>query len=414
MRYGAKTIPVVTLLIVGAAAVPAGQIGLPSAAAKEGRRVAEAYGRSEALVGICVARAVRTIAQAQRVRAFAQFLSDIHAKQPALACIPPSDDSALLRQLFQAAGMRAFLTSVQPLRAGDAPGDMILGAANQGLDLLEYLAQCRKAAGLAPVIVVLQAGGDGKVLRTPTPEELRVSTWLALAAGAKGIIYYDYASLVDRHLEPVDGRAEEIARLSRAVNELTPALLDMAPCESFARAPEGTSVACFTTHDGRPLLIVVNRDVSMPARPVIKLDAEKLGQPWEAQDVISRLALKVRHEGDVLEVSPPLAPGGGAALVIRGARPLTTTQRPPEKPFGKLIPFGVWYVPGVPPLSDGSKHAYRRGLAHMTDDLGVNFLLACDTPFVEAGELLDAARREGVKVILHVRELAEALFPGDG
>jgi len=414
MRYWAKTALSITLLLTGAVTVPAGQTGIPDAAAKECRRVIEAFGRSKALVGLCVAREVRTVDQAQRIGAFTRFLADIRAKQPALACISSSRDSAPLRELLQATGMRAFLAFAQPFGVSDPPGDMVLGAANEGPGFLEYLTQCREAAGSAPVIAVLQAGGDEKILRAPTPEELRLSTWLALAAGAKGVIYHDYTSLVDGHLEPVDDRAGELSRLSRAISELTPALLDMAPCESFAQAPEGTSIGCFTTHDGRPVLVVVNRDVSMPARPIIKLDAKKLGQPWEAQDIVSRLALKVRHHGGALEISPPLAPGGGAALIMRGARPITTTQRPPEKPFGKLIPFGVWYVPGVPPLSDGSKHAYRRGLAHMTDDLGVNFVLAYDTPFVEVGELLEAAQREGVKVILHVRELAEALFPGDG
>jgi tryptophan synthase alpha subunit len=51
---------------------------------------------------------------------------------------------------------------------------------------------------------------------------------------------------------------------------------------------------------------------------------------------------------------------------------------------------------------------------NMVTDLGVNLVLAYDTPFGEADELLKAAEREDVKVLLHVTELGEALFPAEG
>lgn len=410
--YRARVVLWLVLIALLAPPITGDQATVSDAAAREIERVLGAFRESDALLSTYLLHDPQTLEQARQVGAYARFLSAADPDRPGLTCIPAVADADLRRALFEAAATRVFLTDPYPLRVNDPPGDLVLGASNEGPDLFTYLAQCRQMAGQAPVWAILQAEGDGQALRPPTPEEIRLTTWVALAAGVKGIIYHSYAGLVDEHLRPVDGRCAEIHRLSRALQELTPALLDTAPCEPFAEGPEGVTLGCFVDHEGRPVLMVVNEDVSAPVRPVIELDTAKLGSPWQAQDIVSRLALPARGEGDVVRIAPPLAPGGGAALIIRCDKRIEASAPPPGEPFGEFVPCGLWYVPGAPRDAEGSAHPYRRAFASMVKDLGVNLVIAYDTPFDEADDLLKAAEREQVEVLLHVTELGEALFPG--
>ena len=296
-------LPCVLFACLGGA-LRAQQAPPPDAPRRDLRRAVEAVRDSSALIGYIIGTP-RTVDEALAVAAQAKAVADADSRHPGIVALPDTADADLRRRLFEAAATRAFLITPRFLGAGDAPGDLALGPANEGLLLLEYVSSCCEMAGKAPVWAALDVAGDGEGWRSASVEEIRLATWVSLAGGAKGVLLGPYSALVDEHLKALDSRAPEIRQLGGAVRELTAALLDIAPTDAFAEGPEGIILRCFMDHQGRPILIVVNTNVAAPARPVIELDATALGHPWEAQDIVSRLALPARGEGDVRRIAPP-------------------------------------------------------------------------------------------------------------
>lgn len=108
----------------------------------------------------------------------------------------------------------------------------------EGLRLPEALKQVA-AADMTPWWALLQALGhrrDDGELRTPTPAEMRAQTHLALAYGAKGILYaslqdnVDTTALVDYlSLRPRDGNLEAVAELGAFVKRCAESLRVMTP-----------------------------------------------------------------------------------------------------------------------------------------------------------------------------------------
>ena len=169
----------------------------------------------------------------------------------------------------------------------------------------------QRNAGNRPLWVIPQAFGRGMgVWRIPTPEELRAQVWLALACGAKGILYFIYQSttsfqgewlkgLVDMDLKPMDGRWDEVAKINSDLRKLAPTLLRLKPAVfDIAIKSDKILARGFADSKGTRYAILANKDVSA------NVSAQWSGPP--ARDVLSGLEV-----GNQIVLKP------GAGVLIR-------------------------------------------------------------------------------------------------
>jgi len=145
---------------------------------------------------------------------------------------------------------------------------------------LERLGKFEEASGGLPKWFVLQAHAYPGVLRYPTPSELRATTHIALAHGAKGIFYFLYQTMPE-HPQRLQGLVgpdlEEgplypvVKELAEELGRLAPTLLGLEPCPPFAEVEEdcarfpsvrgGIEVGFFRDRKLRPYLVIANRDL---------------------------------------------------------------------------------------------------------------------------------------------------------
>ncbi len=196
---------------------------------------------------------------AQGVRTQMKPLIDLTSKSKAVFGYDMGDEPSLSRLREISAAMRiihdmdptrpawvnfwdlSVLKSYIPYAAFFSTDLYPLTTSNSGT-AAEAFRQCRQAAAEnenKQQIIILQAFGmqpwikDG--YRVPTPEEVRLQTWAALAGGASGIVYYCfdcyypdrylYKTLIDPFGNPRPN-FDEVARLGERIIPLGYALLD--------------------------------------------------------------------------------------------------------------------------------------------------------------------------------------------
>lgn len=138
--------------------------------------------------------------------------------------------------------------------------------------VLEWMDLCAAISGNMPHWITLQVfeSGDGREVRwrQPTATELRLQTYLAIAGGAKGVLYFRYGLLVDPYGNPLPSLHgeqtplwEEIGRLGAALTPLGPLLLD-------AEAAEPLTVVTSSEPTEDPGRRVETRRLRSRTRPV--------------------------------------------------------------------------------------------------------------------------------------------------
>lgn len=128
-----------------------------------------------------------------------------------------------------------------------------------------------------PAWIVAQAfAGAGS--RLPSIEEARALTWIALAGGAKGFIYFLYQSMAGIGLTGVvdeSGNPSPLFyELSRQAKRITPQmklLLDLLPAKIGASVGDGFVHGEFVDSAGKHYLIVASLDTTKPANAQIRL-----------------------------------------------------------------------------------------------------------------------------------------------
>ncbi len=137
-----------------------------------------------------------------------------------------------------------------------------------------------KNAGERPLWVILQAFGKKGSWLTPTPEQIEAQVWMALAAGAKGVIYFIYQSttdkqgewligLVDMDMKPVDKRYDALKFLNAKLEKIAPIILTLKKANfSLPIFPANIIASRFQTEGGTKYLLLANKNtkeaVSMP------------------------------------------------------------------------------------------------------------------------------------------------------
>lgn len=181
-----------------------------------------------------------------------------------------------------------------------------------------------------PLWIIVQAHGfDSKAeyLREPTPQELRAMTFLAIAHGAKGIIYFLYQTLGDAGgmfgMLDKNGKStakwDEIQKIAPKIKAMAPTLLQLSYQEKGCSATGNTDVQLFKDDAGKQYIIAVNKDVSKDADIEIKIPiaANNPSEETRALDVYTRQEYILEKEGGSLKFKSKLAAGDGALFSLR-------------------------------------------------------------------------------------------------
>lgn len=207
--------------------------------------------------------------------------------------------------------------------SGEADGSEAL------LSIMDYVRQSKAAVAGQRIWLVPQAfslrKGQTVALREPQPEEMRLSVYSAIAAGAQGFlffIYNDTASYLDGTLRPEEfdqtlvdpwgnpaPMHEELGRIARRLIPVMPALLGAAPIsdgDSGLRV-DGDRVVQGAFANGRGAFVVLaNPSLSRPA--TVELAPSAAGA--RVYNLLERDVAEAQRSQLTLE------PGAGAILFV--------------------------------------------------------------------------------------------------
>ena len=176
-----------------------------------------------------------------------------------------------------------------------------------------------------PLWLVLQAHGfDRSVayLREPTPQELRAMTYLAIAHGAKGIIYFLYQTMGEAGgmygLLDKEGKStakwEELGRLAPKLQALAPTLLKLSLCDNTSSGSGNSDVQTLKDINGAKHVMVVNKDVLRGA--VVEVETESSAAEPRVIDVLTGGTLSSRKDGGKLRFKVSLEAGEGRLFSV--------------------------------------------------------------------------------------------------
>ena len=179
-----------------------------------------------------------------------------------------------------------------------------------------------QSAAKTPTWVHVQAHGrvgDGEGANNPSPAEMRAMTHLALATGARGVLYYwyqtldaDLPALVDWvSLQPVDDKFEATARMAALVSRHADLLASLRPGEGNVQTTNPqVAVESLKNADGRFLYVV---NMNTRKKNACRLEPLKV----DVRDLYSGDVLPAEDGG----VSLRLSPGQGRLLAVGEKRP---------------------------------------------------------------------------------------------
>ncbi len=233
---------------------------------------------------------------ARRIALARRALEALDPKHPGFSCL-----LGAYEELLETVDYQVLMIDIYPLHP------------NWSGDWTHYIRELERGQrnqGDRPLWVILQAfGKPNNAWKIPTAEEIRAQVWLALAHGAKGIVYFIYQSttgfqgewlqgMVDMDLKPMDGRLAEVGRINAQIHKLAPTLLRLKPAEfALPSVPDQCLVKGLIGPGGAKYAVIVNKDTKREA--VI---------PWTAKGTVDMLT---KAE---IGASIKLPAGGGVLL----------------------------------------------------------------------------------------------------
>lgn len=246
------------------------------------------------------------IGEMERWTAVQRILCSMMPDQPGMSvvCSPGS-----MREMVASVQLHEAVFDNYPQRKG-------LPAPSAGM-FLGSLKGYRAAAGRLPLWAVVQAFAADSGWRYPVAVELRLSVYQALAAGARGYIFFIYNSvpgspenikgLVDIKGEPA-GIATEAAALAKELKLALPVLAQF-PASSFDYRPEAAvSIGVYARADGKKAVIIANVSPSAAYSGILEINAS-----GAYIDILSQKTYTI--ENDRIEVDLPAA---GAVVLMPG------------------------------------------------------------------------------------------------
>ncbi|MBM4085550.1 MAG: hypothetical protein FJ272_12225, partial [Planctomycetes bacterium] len=175
--------------------------------------------------------------------------------------------------------------------------------------------QFRQLAPDASHFPWIQACGGREGLTLPQPAELRAFTYLALAHGSKGVIFFcwhskGFQALVDDQGQPTE-LGQEAKRLTAAIAKIGPVLMRLRVGPDIASVSANALAKTLVSEKGHAFVFVVNLDVAKAAD--VKVDIQPpAGQTFSGvRDVLEGQALGTSLSGGKLTFATRLEPGEG-------------------------------------------------------------------------------------------------------
>lgn len=219
-----------------------------------------------------------------------RIIESLDPSRPSMACYVGIDR---VEPLYAAVQSRVFLIDVYPCGYQNAPGDFTLtGFGYPDLDFVSYIRKViRHKPPQVPLWIILQTHGFLKSLRAPSPAEVRLQTWLALAEGAQGLIYFSYHTqqgwigLVDENLAPTP-LYEEASRLVKRIAPHRDLLLGLIRNPTLSLQVSGFHVGVMKSpKTGKSYGIICNldvlRDKALRLPPHITAQDPLSGKPFQ-------------------------------------------------------------------------------------------------------------------------------------
>lgn len=203
----------------------------------------------------------------EKWRVISRLIESIDPNRPSFSCLCREDAIPKAAE----AGMKAIVFDRYPLARNAAPGQY---------DFKQYAAlldTIKANAKDIPFWNVIQAFESPLNHRFPTPEELRLMTYLSLSRNAKGIFFFLYNSktqderlggLVDVDLNPAP-LFDEVTKLAMELRVVRALLMRLAPVENTTTIEAPTvDGQMFTDELGNLYILVCNLNVLEPVNAV--------------------------------------------------------------------------------------------------------------------------------------------------
>jgi len=209
------------------------------------------------------------------IRMARQVVEALDPDRPGFSCLNTGWET-----IYPQVGYQVLLVDIYPVYSNRLKGNVLQG-------YIGAVDRARRAASDGPLWVIPQAFGfkhrKGSI---PTPNELSLMVWEAVAHGAKGIIYFIYQSttqiqgewlrgLVGMDLEPMDHRHEEVRRINAALKPIAETLLSLKWRDNtFATCDPGIDVQAFANAQDETYLCVVNQSTEEGAEATLVFEPE--------------------------------------------------------------------------------------------------------------------------------------------
>ncbi len=226
------------------------------------------------------------------------------------------------------------MIDVYPLTHNTPIGDFSRGQGErQDYSFTQYIDKAQSYMPNRPMWIILQAFGHAlgpdkgrfQLWRDPIPLEIRVMTYLAIAHGVKGIIYFLYETLDSTPHEYIKGLRDEnnketpnfieIGKIADELKILSPVLTISRRVENIVnRSYEFLDIQTFEDEQKNKILIVVNKNIAQTVNAKLKIPKHRIEQVKYITDLYSGNKEPFNNCHGELELAMSLLPGDSKFL----------------------------------------------------------------------------------------------------
>lgn len=252
--------------------------------------------------------------EAYRLSVASRVMEVLNPVQPGLVCLIGKESMQRVQKEMDSPVM---VIDPYPVSFGSEIGDFHMkGFGLPQWDMADYMDFARSCAGEGNRLwTILQTHNFQTQLREPTPAEVRAMSWIAMAHGSTGLIYFIYQTQQGWRGLVHEGKESEryavAAEVCGVAQKIAPVLLTLkfSPDKAATTTQQLAEVQTFRQEkSGKVHLIPINRDVKQGRDVTIELK-----QPGKVRDLARAVQPEVKGAQVVIKA---LKPGEGTLLVI--------------------------------------------------------------------------------------------------
>ena len=295
----------------------------------------------------------------------------VHAVDPQNTLVTIHNNSEAFRQSGKQLDIRIAFRDIYPFFADPASGpvghEASMNYYEDEIDKNQRLLPQGASLWVMPQAQHEYYGNPPKfVFKQPTPAEIGLQTWAALAHGAQGIAYFLYPSAPPAKagdISPMQGlrlfdgtptpQIEALTALAKTLVPLGPIIARWQRTRLPAASDQRELRAyLFKGGDGQPYLLALNHDAEHEVTGRVRIPFTSC----TATNLASKRKIKVSKDGPATLIPLSLKPGDGVILRLAGKMP-----EPEELPDAEGIPYVSRRARPDLPLTDlpDGRHLFR-------------------------------------------------------